>query len=212
MLAFVAMLLALPVFPGKSGASDARLVVESERRELVAGESIQLRVMLKQSDGRVKDVTLASTGTRYETPDAVGGSSVIRVSRDGRVTTITSPDRVRKTVSIMISNIPTQLTMFYSIDVIPSSGLLLQAPVTVLEVGSSVRLTVKRPGQPVDLSTEAITFASTDSRIASVDADGLVIARSTRRRSQTTIVIVAVIGSETGSIRLVITPQGGGQE
>ena len=112
----------------------------------------------------------------------------------------------------MILNVPTGLTVFYSLEVVASSALSIHAPATELKVGSSVRLTVKRRGQEGHISTEDITFVSTDARVASVDADGLVTARSTRGRKQTTVVIVAVLRKETGSIRLIIKVEDGTQE
>ena len=117
----------------------ADLQVSAPRTTLRVGETVQLSVRQRQTDGTTRDVTDPASGTRYYTT----GESVLIPELDGRVTCIGTAGKDHESAVIGAAN--GERTGSVRFDLLPAGpgpGLEITADKSVLQEGERVQLHV----------------------------------------------------------------------
>ena len=167
-------------FPEKS-ATD--MTVTPESVTLDVGESQQLTAALVPEDA-TDTVTWSSDDT-----------SVVQVTPDGMLYAVGAG---QATITAQ-ANEQVQTSIPVTVNSVSAEGITLDRTSAQLEEGEGLRLnaTVSPAG-----STDSITFSSSDPEVASVDAYGMVVAKSAG-----SAVITASVGALQASCTITVTPR-----
>ncbi|MGO0060210.1 Ig-like domain-containing protein [Brevibacillus fluminis] len=165
-------------------------------------ETGQLTATVRPADATDKTV-------RWSTAD----SSIATVDADG---TVTAKAKGKTTITVTTNDGNYQATCEVTVnEVIPVTGVTLAPTSMTLGIGESQKLT--ETVSPADATDKTVTWSTADSRIATVDADGLVTAVAPGKTTITVTTndghfqatcLVTVVEGETG-FRVYLSQSGG---
>ena len=135
----VIAVMSVPVLTTCALFGQTDLQVSAPRTTLRVGETVQLSVRQRQSDGTTRDLTDPASGTRYYTT----GESVLIPEPDGRVTCIGTAGKDHESAVIGAANgEKTGSVRFDLLPAGPGPGLEVTADKSVLQEGERVQLHV----------------------------------------------------------------------
>lgn len=195
----------------RSSTLEARL----SKTEIRVGETAQLKVIVRFSDGSTKDVTGARHGTVYEGGSKFSREPIVKVDPDGRVTALSDGKQSRTVEDIFIVNTPYNLATIISVTIVKEDSLYLNATKTTLRVGETVQLTVHQKlldGSMRDLTDTNMgtTYYTTAESRLIPEPDGRVTCIGTRGKTQESAIIGAQNGKLNGSIEFTLLSPGPG--
>ena len=155
--------------------------VTAEQTTLEVGEETQLTATLTPSDA-TGAVTYASDNTAVATVDETG--KVTAVSAGTAVITATSGGKSGS------------VTITVNAAVVPATGITLSADKTTVTAGKDVQLTATVTPEG---STDAVTYESSDTTVATVDENGKV---TTLKAG--TVTITAKAGDQTATVTITV--------
>ncbi len=194
------------------------LDVTAPKTTLRVGEAVQLKVLHKLPDGSMRDLTGASTGTRYFTT----AESRLISEADGRVTCIGTDGKPRESAIIGVENGKLHGSIrFRLVPGGPGPGLEVVADKLVLREGERAQLRVYRPAPGA--APQEVTSTSTGTRyltfpgfgrhdpsVVSVNDDGTASATtSIGQYNRRTVIIFVRHGDVVGWLEVTVVPKGG---
>lgn len=133
------------------------------------GGTLQLQATATYANASTGDITAAASGTTYMSSD----TGIATVGADGLVTSVANG-----TATITVTNNGVMNTFAVTVDAITAISIDPAGPVSI-GFGGTQQLTVLGNNQATTDVTAMSTFMSSDTSLATVDANGLVTAGST---------------------------------
>ena len=174
--------------PVEKNTSVESITIDANRDYVIVGDNIKLSAKIAPSDATDKSVTWSSSNTEYATVDEYG---VVTANSAGAGKTVTITATANDGSGVTGTYTLTILGIIYIPTTVESIDLI--SPSSTVKPGSTITLTPNV--LPEDAEDKSVTWSSSNSAYATVDANGVVTANAAGAGKSVVITATANDGS-----------------